>query len=185
MKIGIAGGSFNPIHIGHLIIIEHFREQMSLDKVIIIPAAVSPSKVDTSDEYLDAEHRLELIKNAIADNPALELDTFEIDKQGISYTIDTIRYLKEKHPNDELFLLMGEDQAIAFDKWKDWQLIAQLTQICVAPRKVYGFDTKTVNAIFGTIEKKPVIINSPLIEISSTEIRKRMRQGRSIRYLVP
>lgn len=185
MKIGIAGGSFNPIHIGHLIITEHFREQMNLDKVIIIPAAVSPSKINTSDEYLDAEHRLQLIKRAIANNPYLELDTYEIDKQGISYTIDTINYLKNKYPAEELFLLIGEDQAIAFNKWKDWQHIAQMMQICVAPRNVYGFDYDAINAVFTSIENKPVIINSPLIEISSTEIRKRMREGRSIRYLVP
>ncbi len=184
-RIGIAGGSYNPIHIGHLIIMEHFREQMQLDIVKILPAKISPSKINEASEYLADNLRIDLINKAIADNPFFELDAFEINKDGISYTIDTLKYIQSKFPEAELFLLIGEDQAIAFNKWKQWQEIANNCQICIAPRNIYGFDMSAVEMIFQEIENKPIIIKSPLIEISSTEIRQRMKDGRSIRYLVP
>ncbi len=184
-RIGIAGGSYNPIHLGHLIIIERFREQLSLDLVKIIPANISPSKINNSDIYISDNDRKSIIELAIIDNPFVEMDTFEIDSDGVSYTIDTLEFLKNKYKETDFFLLIGEDQAINFDKWKRWEEIAQITQICVAPRNTKSFDKNKIDDIFSEIEKHPIILNSPLIEISSTEIRNRIKKDMDFRYLVP
>lgn len=185
IKIGIAGGSFNPIHLGHLIIIEQFRLQMQLDKVKIIPAAVSPFKISQSTDYLPDTDRINIINAAIADNQYFELETYELEKEGVSYTIDTLHYLTAKYPDSEFYLLIGEDQAKEFNKWREWVKIAELAQICIAPRNTEGFNANIIEDVFGNISRKPIIVNSPLIEISSTNIRNKIKFGESIKYLVP
>jgi len=132
-KIGIYGGTFDPIHLGHLIIAQCFVEQFSLDKCYFVPAKISPFKIEQNLTFSDAE-RIKMIELSIKENPNFAIDTYEIENTDISYTINTIRYFRSKYPLSELFLLIGYDQAINFDKWKNSELIKNLANIVVARR---------------------------------------------------
>ena len=132
MKIGIFGGTFNPVHNGHLTIADEFINKCELDKLILIPNNVSPFKID--DDSVSAEHRLRMLNLAVQDRKNFEIDDFEIKKSGVSYTIETVEYLKSKFPEDHLFLLIGTDQAIDIDRWKNIDEIKKLVSIVVADR---------------------------------------------------
>ncbi|MGE5480853.1 MAG: nicotinate (nicotinamide) nucleotide adenylyltransferase [Chloroflexota bacterium] len=176
MKLGIFGGTFAPLHTAHLIIAERFREQARLDKCLFVPAHSAPLRsADESLGLFTPQMRRRLALAAIAGNPAFELEPFELDSGKKCYTIDTLRYLSGKRPGAELFLLIGGDQAYQFDKWKDWREILRLAKLCVAARP----DTVIPK------ELDAIIIESPLLEISATEIRNRLAAGKSIKYLVP
>lgn len=188
-KIGIVGGSYNPIHNAHLIIAEHFREQMDLDLVLLIPSNISPNKVAQINKYIDSTHRLNMVVLACRNNKYFRVDDVEIQRNGISYTIDTLKYLKSKYLNAELFLLIGEDQAINFNKWNRWQEILKYSQLCIAGRnqnlELSETTQETINNIFDEINYKPIWITSPLMDISSSNIRNRISKGQSIKYQVP
>ncbi len=183
-KIGIIGGSFNPVHNGHLIIAEWFKQELELDLVIFIPAYFSPFKVNENiQDSVDSLDRYNMLKLATEDNRSFIVDDFEIIKKTISYSIDTIKYIKSKYLNSEFYLLIGEDQAIRFNQWNKWREIISFCQLCIARRE---FDTKQINQInnfFDAVDYTPVWISSPKIEISSTEIRYRVKSNKSIRYL--
>lgn len=187
-KIGIIGGTFNPPHIGHLIIAEHFVNYCNLDKCIFIPANLSPFKTeDDAAKSIAPKSRADMVKLAIQGNEKFEIDTFEIDKRGVSRSIDTIRYLENKYPGDSLYMLIGEDQAKDFKKWASYRDILEKAYLCIADRteflahgeKKHILDELTFNS------KKPICIDSPNLEISSTEIRNKIKIGHSIKYLIP
>ena len=181
-KIGIIGGSFNPIHQGHLIIAEWFRQELMLDLIIFIPTFISPFKLEDS-EVIDPMDRLAMLKLAIESNSKFIYDDFEINKKAVSYTIDTLKYLKSKYLNSDLFYLIGEDQAQKFNKWNKWEDILSIVQLCIARRDFNDEQIKSINEVFKSIKYTPVWISSPKIEISSTEIRNRVKKGKSIKYL--
>jgi len=170
MRTGILGGSFDPIHHGHLILARAAREELKLDRVIFIPANKSPHKTDT--KPATAEDRLKMVELAIAGEEGFEASNIELERPAPSYTVDTIRELKKLHPRDEFVLLIGADNVPAFDTWREPEEIRRLAKIAVLDRggKPVAHDWPVVHR---------------LVDISSTDIRARAAAGRSIRYLTP
>lgn len=186
MRIGIIGGSFNPIHIAHLIIADRFVEQCHLDRCLFIPAHQSPFKVgERGHREPTAKQRYDMVKAATALNERFDVSSIEIDRGGVSYTIDTLRQLRQEWPGAELSLLIGSDQAVEFVGWKDWQDICRLAQLCIVRRPFLltrEMEVRTTERL--TIDGVPPLwISAPLLEISSTEIRERVAAGRSVNYL--
>jgi nicotinate-nucleotide adenylyltransferase len=176
-KLALFGGSFNPIHWGHLFLADYCREILNLDKVLFIPSAVSPLKLGNPDNLaVSSEMRKKLVAAAISGNPEFELETCELKRGGPSYTIDTIHYLKKRYPEDELYLLIGGDNARVFRQWKDYEKILKLTKVVVMKRGT-AEGNETLDGM--------TLLPTPLIDISATEIRKRIGEGRSVRYYLP
>lgn len=185
MKIGLMGGTFNPIHNGHLIISEHIRDSIGLDKIIFIPSGNPPHKA--SDDLLRAEIRKDLTLLAILSNPKFSLSTIEIERAGKSYTIDTIRELKKQYSEDELYFIIGADSLFELNLWKDYEELLRITNFIVVDRP--GANNSEIDTIIHNLQKNygAIIkrVDIPLIEISSTDIRNRIKKGLSIKYLVP
>lgn len=186
MKIGIMGGTFNPIHNGHLIIAEQARQEYQLDLVLFIPAGVPPHK--RQDSILDSSLRSEMIQLAIQSNPHFQLDTREVDSQEISYTYLTLGSLSEQYPDAKLYFIMGEDSIYAVSSWRRPQDIFTLATILVATRN----DSSNISRMESQICKitkqyscSLELIHSPSVMISSSDIRSRVANNQSIRYLVP
>jgi len=173
-KFGIFGGSFDPIHIGHLIIAQFIYEQRNLDKIIFIPSFISPHKLDLN--FSTPNHRLEMLKLSIKDIHHYDYSDFEIKKGGVSYTIDTLKEFKINY--DEIDLIIGYDNLLVFDKWKNPDEIIKLANLVVIRRET--FINKKMNKYFDYA----IFLNSPIIEISSTEIRKRVAENKPIDFLV-
>jgi nicotinate-nucleotide adenylyltransferase len=171
MKIGILGGTFNPPHIGHLILAEEIREKLNLDKIFFIPTNIPPHK-EIND--IASLHRLNMVKLSVEDNPYFEVLDLEIKRGGISFTIDTLKELKKKFPQDVFFLIVGSDLAQTFSAWKDFEEIKKLARIVVAQRKEYILEEK----------ENFILVEITQIDISSSQIRDKIEEGRSIKYLV-
>jgi nicotinate-nucleotide adenylyltransferase len=177
MKVGIFGGTFNPPHMGHLIVAEWAREVLQLDKILFVPAAVSPHKIDL--DIVEAHHRLEMLSCAIQGNRYFDFTDLEVQRGGISFTVDTLQVLKERHQDDVLVLLIGADNLLDFHTWKDPETILALAEVVVLTRP--GF---VASADEGYM-KRVSLLEVPEIAIESRQIRRRVKEGRSIRYLVP
>ncbi|MDH7604044.1 MAG: nicotinate-nucleotide adenylyltransferase [Melioribacter sp.] len=175
-KIGIFGGTFDPVHIGHLITTQFVLEQRKLDKIIFIPCYISPHK--TNQNSSNPVHRLNMLRLAIEGIPYFELSDYEIRKGNISYTYDTILELKKTYHYIEL--IIGYDNLIVFDKWHKPDEILDLTKLIVMKR-IIDKDTEVKNKYF----ERAIILNTPTIEISSTEIRERVKNKLPIDFLVP
>ena len=183
-KYGIFGGSFNPIHYGHLMICEYIKEEMGLDKVIFIPTGNPPHK----ELELSAEDRYEMVRLAISPNPDFEISDIETTRVKKSYTVDTIRELKKIYKEEKLYFLIGLDSLFQLKTWMKIGDLSQEIEFVVALRLGY-LDREEVNKEidflrenFGT---KINLIKTPLYEISSTDLRDRIREGKSLRYLIP
>ena len=174
MRIGILGGTFNPIHIGHLILAEEAHFKLKLDKLIFVPAFVPPHK--SSLDVINAKDRLEMVRLAIEDNPDFGLSTFEIDSKKKSYSIDTLKEFRAIYGADaELCFITGSDSLKDLFSWKNINDIFKISKFIVANRP--GYPIKDVPKEVDTVVITP-------IEVSSEDIRKRLSEGRSIRYLV-
>jgi nicotinate-nucleotide adenylyltransferase len=187
MRIGIYGGSFDPIHFGHLLLAESCREALQLDQVIFIPANISPLK--TGITPTSPKHRIEMLQLALLSNPAFQIDTREVDRGGVSFTVDTLRELRAERPSDQLYLMMGADSLADFDRWREPGAICQLAMPVVVARPGQGEPPWHVLASYmseqAVNEAKSLMVRMPLIEISSTDLRKRVQLGQSVRYRVP
>lgn len=174
--VGVFGGSFDPIHIGHLITTSLVYEKRNLEKIIFIPNNISPLKADQTPA--SSFHRMNMLKLAVESFPYFEVSDCEINRSGVSYTYDTLLELKKFYP--KLELIIGYDNLLVFDKWHLPEKILELAIVVVMKRST---DTESVtkNKFFDSA----IIINTPTIEISATEIRKRVKDGLSIEYLVP
>ncbi|RMH86178.1 MAG: nicotinate-nucleotide adenylyltransferase [Calditrichaeota bacterium] len=178
-KIGLFGGTFDPVHLGHLIVAEVVADQLNLNRVIFIPAHIHPLK--NTARIQEPQHRLNMLHLAVQDNPRFQVSTMELDKGGVSYTVDTLRAFREIYPSDgfALFFLLGADNVNQFHLWKEPEELVRLCRFVAFGRP--GFTPSE--------EARPYLsafqfVNVPQIEISATEIRRRVRQGRSIRYMV-
>lgn len=176
MAVGLFGGTFNPVHFGHLITSQIVKEMRKLEKIIMMPCNISPFKVKASD-ILDGDTRIRMLELAIGNNTGYEVSDLELRKGGVSYTYDTIMALKEKH--SDLELIIGFDNLIDFDKWYRPDDIVKEAKLIVLTRKTDNPDKR--NRFF----EQAIFVDSPTVEISSTEIRERIRAGLSIDYLVP
>jgi len=183
-RIGIFGGTFDPIHIGHLVCAEEARQQYQLDKIIFMPAG-KPALKDFS-SIASAEDRYWMCCLATADNDSFEVSNVEIKRVGTTYTIDTLREVDSKlDPLDELFFIMGADALIDVPLWKDANLVSDYAHFIAATRP--GYDVSEAKALLA--KRLPHfaydIIQLPRLDISSSDIRKRYLQGLSNRYLIP
>ncbi|HMU43659.1 MAG TPA: nicotinate-nucleotide adenylyltransferase [Ignavibacteriaceae bacterium] len=175
-KVGIFGGTFDPIHHGHLITAQSVKEIRSLDKIIFIPAFISPHKQHA--KASSAEHRLNMIKLALDEIPFFECSDFEIKQHTISYTIDTLREFKKFY--DHIDLIIGYDNIFQFHTWKQPDEILELADVIVLKRK----SSHPLNFIDKYVEAA-TFVQTRGIEISATDIRNRVHQGRPIHYLLP
>jgi nicotinate-nucleotide adenylyltransferase len=173
-KIGILGGCFDPIHIGHLILAEGALQEYGLDRVIFIPNNVPPHKDKV---FSSASHRLNMVRLAVMDNPKFEVSDIEIKREGPSYTYDTMQSLKQIYPNSKLYFLIGADAFAELKTWKNWEELIKMVEFIVATRP---------NSDIVEIEGAKINrLSLPAIDISSSFIREAIKEGRSIRYLVP
>lgn len=175
-KIGIFGGTFDPIHIGHIITTRFVLEQRGLDKIIFMPCNISPLKTDCNSA--STVHRLNMLKLAIEDLPQFDFSDYEIQKGEVSFTFDTLFEMKKKHSDIEL--IIGYDNLVVFDKWKNSDGIFDIAKVIVMKRHGTSSEKRSHNYF-----DKAIILNTPSIEISSTEIRKRVKNNLPIDFLVP
>jgi len=174
MKIGILGGSFNPVHIGHLILADEAKEKLGLEKIIFVPVALAPHK-DNSD-IAPAEDRLRMLKLAIRGNRGFKVSDIETRRPGRSYTIDTLKELKKKYRRDELYFIIGSDLLNYLADWKDIREVIKMVKFVAATRP--GYPLKNLPDYIQTLPIRAV-------DISAFEVRQCIRQGKSFRYLVP
>jgi nicotinate-nucleotide adenylyltransferase len=168
-KIGIYGGTFDPIHHAHLVLARQAREELDLEQVIFVPAAVSPFKEAPA---ADGEVRLRMVRAAIADEPGFVADDFELRRPPPSYTFDSIQHFRQQFKDAEIHCLIGEDNVAGLSRWHRFEELGRLVQFVVLNRT-------------GRAPAHPYHTIDRLIDISATDIRKRVASGRSIRYLVP
>ncbi len=185
-KIGISGGTFNPIHIGHLMVAEMVRDSFGLDKVLFVPSGMPPHKNLSS--VACAKHRFDMVKKAVEGNPYFKESRIEIDREGYTYTVDTLKNLREIYGNNaSLYYIIGADVLNDLLTWKDYEEVLKICEFIAVLRPgndMQAFE-KQIEYLKQTYCAKIHFINTPLIEISSTEIRDRAKEGRSIKYLVP
>ena len=183
-RIGIMGGTFNPVHMGHLLLAERAYEQMELDKVWMMPNAVPPHKAGR--QILSKEHRIAMLKLAIEGNPHFQLSLFEKEDRA-HYSYETMESLQKAYPDCEFYYLMGADSLFDIEKWVEYRRFLASCHILAAGR-IDGENQELSDWTETLKEKylaKITLLNSPVIEISSSEIRSRKKKGKSIRYLVP
>lgn len=183
LSIGLLGGTFDPIHIGHLILAEQAWQRFGLDVVLFVPAGQPPHKVGRT--ISRGEDRLEMVKLAVNDNEHFEYSTVELDREGPSYTIDTIRELRRLlGETTRVYLLIGSDEARDLTSWRDPYEIQRLATIVVAERPGCTFEN-VLRKLPEDLANSLVKLDMPRVDVSSTEIRRRVRESISIRYLVP
>ena len=189
MRVGILGGTFDPVHLGHLIVAEQARVRLDLDRVIFIPAGQPWLRAEQP--AADAPDRLRMVELAVKSNPAFEASSQEIDRPGPTYTVDTLEVLKEelsREPDADTVLhyIIGMDALEQFHRWKDPERVVELCHLVIVNRPGHqGVDVNDVVGRYPEAGTRLTLLNVPRIEISSTEIRKRVSEGISIRYLAP
>jgi len=186
VRLGIFGGSFDPVHLGHLLLAEYCREAVGLDRVWFVPAAQPPHK--QTRELSPAEHRVEMLKLAIAGHQPFEVSLVEIERGGVSYTWETLHALKQERPHDELFLLIGADTLIDLPNWRKPETVLELATPVAVGRAGSQIDWDVLAPLVepARLEAfRSVAVNMPSIELSSSEIRRRVSEGRSVRFQTP
>jgi nicotinate-nucleotide adenylyltransferase len=183
VRIGILGGTFNPPHLGHLVCAQEAYVQLALDRVILIPARVPPHK--PVDDEPGPEHRLELCWMAVDGDQRLTVSVLEVQREGPSYTVDTLRQLKSQAPDSELFLIVGGDVAAGLPQWREPEQVLALATVAVAKRR--GTPRASVEGALHELPggERARFFRMPRIGISSTMVRRRVRAGQPIKYLVP
>ena len=177
LRLGVLGGTFDPLHLGHLIVAHDVAEELGLDRVLLVLAARPPHKITA---LSPAELRLEMLEAALAHDPVLVASDIEVRRAGPSYTIDTLREIRALYPEAELVLVIGADQWQQFETWKDPRGIARMATIAVMTRE--GDDPAVVDPGVAVPSR---VVPVTRIDVSATEVRERARQGKSIRHMVP
>lgn len=183
MRLGVFGGTFDPVHYGHLLLAECCREQLRLNRVWFLPAAVPPHKQQR--ELAPAAQRVEMLELAIGGHEAFEVCRYEIERGGVNYTVDTLAHFKDEDPSCELFFLLGADSLLDLPNWREPQRLLKLATIVAVGRpdreEVNTQDRTSLEWIHGQCTR----VDMPLIELSSSDIRRRIAAGQSIRYRTP
>jgi nicotinate-nucleotide adenylyltransferase len=182
VKIGIIGGTFNPIHNAHLLIASLAREEYKLDKVIFMTGGNTPHK-ETSGA--DAFQRLDMVTKAVSDNPYFESSAFEIEKEGYSYTVETLSYLHKSYPDALLYFIVGSDSLDYMDKWYECEKIFSMCNVLVFERIGFSDIDEKIQELESRFDCRIEKIEAPIVEISSSMIRERVKQGKTIKYIVP
>ena len=182
-RLGVMGGTFNPIHLGHLMIAEEARQAFHLKKVLFVPSYITPNKDVCG---ATAEQRLAMTRLATADNPYFTVSDMEMRRQGNSYTVDTLRLLKEIYgPSHSLYFISGTDTIHDLHNWNNPEEILSLCQFIGATRPDGSEQIDSIISSFGELGKNILKLPVPTMEISSTELRRRIRLGLSVRYMMP
>ena len=184
LRLGIFGGTFDPVHLGHLIVAEEAGARLALDRVIFTPARLSPFKMSST--FFSAQDRFRMVELAIADNPHFSVSPVELARTAPSYTVDTIRALRARHgERAALFFVMGLDSLVGFAAWHRPEEIIRLARLIVINRPGVSVDWSDLERAVPGIRQASEVIDTVNIGISSTDIRERLRQGLPIRYQVP
>jgi nicotinate-nucleotide adenylyltransferase len=178
VRIGVFGGTFDPPHIGHLLVANDAREALELDRLIFVPAGAQPFKVDTP-PVASGQDRLEMVRLSVADDANYVVDDAEINRKGLSFTVDTLEHLSERNPAARLFLLMGEDVLAGFEKWRSPARIRELATLVAVSRG--GLAESVADPVTSAVLR----VSTRRVDVSSTEIRERRRAGKSIKGFVP
>ena len=183
-RIGILGGTFDPPHIGHLLLAEYTRESLTLDKILFVPAGVQPLKPDIRSMVA---HRLNMVKLAIQDNPNFAISRVDIDREGPHYTADTIPLIQAEYPDAKLYFLMGGDSLRDFPQWTRPQEIVRYARLAVMRRSDEDITADMHDTIIQDLSKSVDMVDTPLLSIwlSSSHVVERLKKGQSLRYLVP
>lgn len=184
-RIGILGGTFDPPHMGHLILAQYTMESLGLNRVFFVPVGAHPFKGDTTRTRI--AHRLEMVLLAIAGNPDFELSLVDIEREGPHYSADTVRLIGENHPQAELYFLMGGDNLRDFPTWTHADRLIEHAKIAVMRRSDEDISAEMHDEKMPGLSQRVEIVDTPLLSIwlSSTHIVERLQQGKSVRYLVP
>ena len=183
-SVGILGGTFNPPHIGHLVCAQEARSQLGLDRVVLMPVHTPPHKAALDDPGPEA--RLALCQAAIAGDDELEISALEIERGGSSYTVDTLRALHGSREGDDLTFIVGGDMASSLPSWREPEALLELARVAVAEREEHRRQeiAERLGALRGA-DERVVFFTMPRLDISSSDIRRRIAEGRPIRWLVP
>jgi len=183
-SVGILGGTFNPPHIGHLVCAQEARSQLQLDRVVLMPVHTPPHKAALDDPGPEA--RLALCQAAIAGDEELEISALEIERGGSSYTVDTLRALHGSREGDDLTFIVGGDMASSLPSWREPEALLELARVAVAEREEHRRQeiAERLGALRGA-DERIVFFTMPRLDISSSDIRRRIAEGRPIRWLVP
>jgi len=185
MRVGVLGGTLDPVHLGHLVIAEEARQRLALDRVIFVPAGKPWLK--EHGPVAPPQHRLQMVRLAVERNPFFSCSPVEIERRGVSYTVDTLEELRRELPSGtELFLILGSDWLHGFHRWRRPERIMELaTLVAVARPGCQRVPGQAMEAVAPGASERVVLLEGPLVDISSTEIRRRVAEGLSIRHLVP
>ena len=185
MRLAVLGGSYNPIHIGHLMLADAVSLRYGYDTVAFVPAFLSPFKDGHSG--CTAQDRLAMVKRAIADNPAFYCEPCEIERQGVSYTIETLQFLKEKYPQCEgkIGLIIGDDLLESFGNWREAARIPDYADIIVGNRILDRYSTEQTGCVGNIPHLRVLMVDNALLPVSSSGIRAAIKEKKSWRYLVP
>ncbi len=183
MNIGVLGGTFDPVHIGHLVVADEARTKLGLSEVLFVPAGQPWLKQDR--DIAPAIHRVEMVRRAIADNPYFKVNTLEVDRPGPSYTVDTLTVLQEQLGNKaSLFFILGRDTLADLPLWEEPRKVIELCRLVVPPR-LGSRDLRHLEEAIPGLRERVIQLDMPVIGVSSSEIRERIARGLSVRYLVP
>jgi nicotinate-nucleotide adenylyltransferase len=183
LRVGLLGGTFDPPHIGHLILGEYAADALDLTHLLYIPAADPPHKQD--EQKTPVEHRLAMLELALIDNPRFEISRVDVDRAGPHYSLDTVRIVQSQYPGAELYFVMGGDSLRDLPTWHRPAEFIRRCKLAVMGRPGAEARPDMHENMFPGLAERVVMIDSPLIEISSTEIVQRVSEGRSVRYLLP
>ncbi|MAT16382.1 MAG: nicotinic acid mononucleotide adenylyltransferase [Planctomyces sp.] len=181
MRLGLLGGTFDPIHLGHLILAEACREACQLDEIWFLPTGKPPHKVAA--EITPARQRIEMLEMALAGARQFKINDMEVKRGGTTYTVDTLAELREQDPDRELYFLIGADSLHDFPMWREPERIAELATLLVVNRA--GRAMPDLDSIPQKIRRSVEVVTIPDIGIASSDLRQRVSEGRSIRYQVP
>lgn len=182
--VGLLGGSFDPIHVGHLHVARQACARLGLDRVVFAPAGQPPHKRDQA--LTDAEHRFEMVRLALAGEPCFTISRIDLDRPGPCYSVDTVRLLQEDWgPEARIFFLIGADSLVDLPTWHRPRLLLELCQVVAVGRPGYNVDLARLHRRFAGAPPVVFLEHMPEVDVSSTEIRRRVAEGRAIEGLVP
>lgn len=182
-RLGVLGGTFDPPHYAHLVLAENARVQLGLDLVLFVPVGQPPHKA--IHDLASVEHRVAMVEAAIADNVAFRLSRVDLDRPGPHFTVETLRLLKEEYPSVDLFFLIGGDSLAELSRWRDPAGIVQQAYLVVMPRPGWQVDWEPLERLVPQIRERVIWLDAPALDISSTDLRRRIHAGLPLRYLVP
>ena len=182
-RLGVIGGTFDPPHYGHLVLAENGRVQLRLERVLFVLAGQPPHKPNWP--ITPVHHRLAMVEAAIADNPAFALSRVDLDRPGPHYTVEMLALLRQEYPGAELFFLMGGDSLAEFPGWRDPAGIVRQARLAVMPRAGYEPDLEMLEQAVPGLRERLVRLDAPYLDIAASDLRRHVREGLPLRYLVP